>query len=151
VRNMSKSEVAPKPDGSVDNRWQIELPIGHFSGAFNVRVLAPLDTGTVEFHSLSRESSSSWEFLAAPGGGTVIVEYMHYQAPRATLLLRRMLDKDPANETGMGLAAGLVLVKSVAAESERRARGAKPAVAAPLGSGDAPAAWSFLLDRGAVA
>jgi ribosome-associated toxin RatA of RatAB toxin-antitoxin module len=146
VRNLSKSEITPRPDGSVDNTWQLELPIGHFTGSFNVRTDAA--HRMVAFQSLTQDSTSLWEFLPADGGGTVIVEYMRYAAPRQNLLLRKLLEKDPANETGMGLAAGLVLMKSVAAESARRAHASQLKVKPPPAG--APG-FGFLLDRGAVA
>ena len=146
VRNLSKSEITPRDDGSVDNTWQLELPIGHFSGSFNVRAL-PAEHA-VTFRSLAQDSSSRWEFLPADGGGTVIVEYMRYAAPRQNILLRKLLEKDPANETGMGLAAGLVLMKSVATEAARRAHAAGAKVQPPPRG--APG-FGFLLDRGAVA
>jgi ribosome-associated toxin RatA of RatAB toxin-antitoxin module len=146
VRNLSKSEVSPRPDGTVEHRWQLELPIGHFNGASTVRVTA--DPPAVAFHGIDQDSASLWEFLPAEGGGTVIVEYMRYAAPRQNALLTRLLERDPAHETGMGLAAGLVLVKSVARESAKRAR-AQGAKVQPPPRG-APG-FGFLLERGAVA
>src|SRR5579871_2359338 len=77
VRNLSKSEALPQPDGSVVARWQMELPIGHFTGAFAMRVEPPTENGAIEIHSLARDNHTRWEFIPA-AGGTVIVSYMHY-------------------------------------------------------------------------
>ncbi len=144
VRNLSKAEVERMPDGSTVARWQMELPIGHFNGAFAMRT----DEGAIDIRSLARDNHTRWEFVPAPGGGTVIVEYAHYQAPRQNAILSKLLERDPANETGMGLAATLVLAKSVAAEAAKRAAAARlPPVAAPRGS----PSFDFLLERGAVA
>jgi ribosome-associated toxin RatA of RatAB toxin-antitoxin module len=147
VRNLSKSEVTHNPDGTLDCRWQMDLPIGHFNGGMRMAVDAD-PQGPINIRSAGRDSFSRWEFLPADGGGTVVVYYMHYAAPTQNALLSKMLKQNPGNETGMGLAAGLVLSKSVAREATRRAAAAGTRIAPPKST--APG-FQFLLERGAVA
>ncbi len=147
VRNLSHMEVQTAPDGTVTDRWQVDLPIGHFNGGSRMRT-EPGSTGAIEITSITNESHTRWEFLPATGGGTVIVEYMQFRAPVQNVLLRKMLEKDPANETGMGLATGLLLEKSVAVEAARQAAAAGRKTPTPSGNGPG---FQFLLERGEVA
>jgi hypothetical protein len=148
IRNLTHVDVTLLRDGAQVCRWQMQLPIGHFNGGFVLRALGRGEADPVEILSADRAGYARWEFLAAPGGGTVIVEYLRYEAPRQNALLAKMVEKDPANETGMGLAAALLLGKSVATEAGKRAALAKLPVEEPRAK---PPGFDFLLARGAVA
>ncbi len=146
VRNLSKSEVTRQADGSLVSHWEMKLPIGHFGGAYRLRLES---SGAVDIRSLARDNHSRWEFLPAIGGGTVIAEYMHYQAPKQNLILQRLISRDPANETGMALATALVLAKSVLAEAQRQAQARGVRTAEPVAAKEPD--FHSLLSRGALA
>ncbi|MSP63696.1 MAG: hypothetical protein EXR72_25790 [Myxococcales bacterium] len=159
VRNVSKSEVTRAGDGTLLHSWQIELPIGHFNGENRLTFQAPTAggapgapgaPGAIDSQAVGQETVARWEFLPAAGGGTVVVEYLYYEVPRTNAVLDKMIRKNPANETGMGLAAGLVLIKSVAVEAARRAAAQGKTGTPPALAGPSPG-FNFLLDRGAVA
>jgi hypothetical protein len=148
LRNVSRSEVHARPDGSIENTWRVELPIGHVDGAQELR-FEPGPAGAIDGRALGpgKEGVLRWEFLPVDGGGTLMVFYAHQDPLRDVPLLGRMLRRNPAYESGMSLAAGLVLVKGVQAEATRRAAGMHARAPSP---GRAPG-FSPLLARGMVA
>lgn len=155
VRNLTRSEVEARPDGSLLNRWRLSYPIGSFDGTDEVRPLpGPLPgsggaPGAVEVRSLGqgKEGLARWEFLPLPGGGTLVASYGYYD-PLDNAILRAMIGKDPQLDAGFNLAGGLAVLRALLAEAGRLARGRGLQVAPPpaLRPDFAP-----LLQRGTVA
>lgn len=155
VRNLTRSDVEHRPDGSMLNRWRLTFPIGSFEGTDEVRLLAGGEgaapgTGAVEMHSVGdgKEGTTRWEFLPLAGGGTLVVNYGYYD-PLDNAFLRVLIGQDPALDAGFNLAGGLALVRGLLAEASREARAGGLQLTAPA-AGGAPD-FGPLLARGTVA
>jgi hypothetical protein len=154
MRNVSRStrEPAAAAAGAGEtflNRWRVELPIGHFDGVNETRTdgtpAGPIDVRAV---GEGRTGVYRWLFLAADGGGTVLVHEGRFDGFRQSALLAKLLARNPTYEAGMALSAGLVMMKGVQGQAERLAREAKAVAARPTGR--APG-FAALLDRGMLA
>lgn len=155
VRNLTRSDVEHRPDGSMLNRWRLTFPIGSFDGTDEVRLIsggegAASGTGAVEMRAVGegKQGTTRWEFLPLPGGGTLVVNYGYYD-PLDNAFLRVMIGQDPALDAGFNLAGGLALVRGLLAEAGREARASGLQLAAPS-AGAAPD-FGPLLARGTVA
>jgi ribosome-associated toxin RatA of RatAB toxin-antitoxin module len=155
VRNLTRSDVEKRADGTLWNRWRLSFPIGSFEGTDEVRLVpgAPgAPTGAVEMRSLGegKEGITRWELLPVSGGGTLVVNYGYYD-PLDNRILRAMIGQDPAMDAGFNLAGGLALLHNLLAEAGKEARLGN--VAAPGGSAASAPAPDFgpLLHRGTVA
>ncbi|MCS6914726.1 MAG: SRPBCC family protein [Myxococcales bacterium] len=134
VRNLTRSDVEPRPDGSVLNRWRLSFPIGSFEGTDLVRPLpaAAGGVGPVEIRSLGegKQGMFRWEFLPAPGGGTLVVSYGRYD-PLDNFVLRALMRQNPELEAGFHVAGGLSLLRALLAQAERQAQQVGPCPARP--------------------
>jgi ribosome-associated toxin RatA of RatAB toxin-antitoxin module len=156
VRNMTRSDVEPQPDGALINRWKLSFPIGSFEGSDEIRPIpaAPgAAAGAVEMRSLGagKNGHTRWEFLRVEGGGTLVVNYGYYD-PLDVGILRVMIGKDPAVDAGFNLAGGLAVMRSLLGEAGRVAASQKGADASVKHSAAAAAPdLEPLLLRGTVA
>lgn len=155
IRNLTRSEVERRPDGALVNRWRLSYPIGSFEGADEVRPLpasgaAPGEVGAVEIRSLGAGlyGTFRWEFLPAPGGGTVVVDAGFYD-PLDNAILRAMIGQDPALDAGFNLAGGLSVLRALLKEAGAAARAAGHRVDAPVAAGALD--LQPLLSRGTLA
>jgi len=154
VRNLTRSTVEKQPDGALLNHWKLSFPIGSFEGTDEIRSVPGLPgaaTTAVEMRTLDRgkEGRSRWEFLAAPGGGTLIVTYGYYD-PIDSKLLHTMLGNDPALDAGFNLAGALSLLRALVHRVEQDAAAQPPATPITPPTGKA-AELEPLLGRGTVA
>lgn len=156
IRNLTRSDVERRPDGALVNRWRLSYPIGSFEGVDEVRPqqarpgAAPGEVGAVEIRALGQgqQGAFRWEFLPAPGGGTVVVDAGFYD-PLDNAVLRAMIGQDPALDAGFNLAGGLSVLRALLKEAGAAARAAGHEVAPPSPPG-APDLQP-LLSRGTLA
>jgi hypothetical protein len=142
VHNLSKVAVR-REHGAREVDWTIALPIGKFDGGF---WLIDRPDGAIDI--LSSDCEARWRFLPAEGGGTVVVEYMHYEPGKLNPLFKKILAGQPGYETGVVMAAGLMLLKAVSEEGNRRGKAMAIAPPSTIGPG---ANLELLLERGPVA
>ncbi len=149
IRNLTRSTVERRADGTLINHWKISYRIASAEGTDEIR-LEPGATGAIVSLPIDKgkEGISREEFLPAPGGGTVFVSYGCYDSIEGIPLLSSLLKRNPVWEAGLNLAGALTVMRSVLGEANRRAaaKGIHPAQP----SGDGPA-FTELLDRGTVA
>jgi hypothetical protein len=148
VRNMSRSQAHPNPDGTIDYDYAIDYTIQTVEGRHRY-VFLPLEAGQaaapVEMYDPDENGVRHyrWEFIAVPGG-TLLVLYGYMRVPLGGLL-EKLLKRAPTLEHGLALITQMTLLLAMKSRAVELA-GAQPAP--PPG---APPNLGFLLDRGTVA
>jgi hypothetical protein len=155
VRNTKENTILERgADGSVVHQYAISYKIytvdgrhryvfekeSQGDGAPAVRMYDADDNGTRHYR---------WEFLPAPGGGTIVVLYGYSLVPKAGLM-ERFLDRAPTLEFGLALIPQMTLMLAMTKRAEELAHkaGLKPALAAQPRAGGG---YEFMLARGTVA
>jgi ribosome-associated toxin RatA of RatAB toxin-antitoxin module len=150
VHNMSRSDVIKEPGGTLFHEYKLDYTVASVDGRHRyvflpavegqaappIDVYDPDDNGTRHYR---------WEFYAAPGGGTLLVEYGYSQIPQDGLY-GKLIKRAQTLEYGLALIPQMTLMLAVKQRSEQMA----PGQARPGQTGPQPS-LSFLLDRGALA
>jgi hypothetical protein len=149
VRNTKQDDVKKEPGGTLFHQYAVNytiytvdgrhryvlLPKGPNDAAAPVDLYDPDPGGTRHFR---------WEFLAAPGGGTLVVLYGFSKVPRDGFL-NRFLNRAPTLEFGLALIPQMTLLLSMKTQAEKISKLRPPA---PTGT---PGSYDFLLARGTLA
>jgi hypothetical protein len=150
VHNMRQSIAHANADGTIDHQYLLDYTISDVEGRHRYRFLpprpgdaaAPIDMFDPEDEGVRH---FRWEFLAAPGGGTLLVLYGYARLPGRGLLAR-IVKRAPTLEYGLALIPQMTLLLAM------KQRAAELAHAPPPPSPKAPPpSLAFLLARGAVA
>lgn len=153
VRNMKKSTIVRRPDGTLDHTYQLSYTILTIDGVHRYVFLPPTGApgegaAPVEFFDADPSSNGlrhyRWEFLSA-GGGTVVVLYGYADVRHSGGVVDQLLQRVPSLEHGLALVGQMSLVLSMKARAEQLA----PAPAASLVPPGA-VSYDFLLSRGLV-
>lgn len=149
VRNMKRSDVQQRPDGTLDHSYALDYSVFDISGTHRyVRTNEP--GGPVELFDADPNSSGlrhyRWEFLPV-GSGTLVVQYGYTDLANSGGVIEQLRQRFNTLEYGMALVAQMSLLVAMKSRAEQ--------VAGPAGSASLPAAggadYGFLLDRGTVA
>jgi len=151
VRNMTKSEVAKLPDGTLEHTYELSYKVFSIDGKNRV-VALPADGNSeappVQMYdpdeSWSGNRQYRWEFYPA-GGGTLIAMYGYTNVLNSNGVVSKVLKRFPSLEHGMALVSQMTLALAMKARAEQLAG---PAITLPAA---AAASINFLLERGPVA
>ncbi len=146
VRNMDKSQVTRRPDGTLVQDFQIGYTLTHFEATY---LYKPHPDGSVDVEAIDPNDDGvfRWEFYRVPGG-TVLVMYGYTDVLHSNGFVHSIIDRMPSMEHGMAVTAQLAYVRAIKAEAERRA---KPGSFPPLDAKAKAPGFDFLLKRGKVA
>jgi hypothetical protein len=149
VRNTKRDDVKVEPGGTLFHSYEVSYTIYSVDGrhrytfpekrpgdaAAPIEMYDPDDNGQRHFR---------FEFLAVPGGGTMVVLYGYTNVPHDGFITK-FLDRAPTLEYGFALIPQLTLLLSM---KNRAAEISKTKPPAPTGSAGS---YEFLLDRGTLA
>jgi hypothetical protein len=150
VHNMSRSDIRREPGGTIVHDYKLDYTVASVDGRHRYVFLPPVegqaaapldvydpdDNGTRHYR---------WEFYAAPGGGTLLVEYGYSQIP-ADGIYGKLMKRAQTLEYGLALIPQITLMLAV----KQRAEQLSPGQPLPTTTGPQPN-LGFLLDRGTLA
>jgi hypothetical protein len=149
IPNLSRCDWEPRgADGGLSS-WKIDLPISSFQMT-NLFTFEPGAAGAVRVTSPDEHDDATfrWEFLPAPGGGTVLVQYGYSDVKHASAVVRAFIARMPVMEHGLALSGQLLLAANMRTAAEKRV--ARGSVTPPAADKRDAASYEFLLPRGQV-
>jgi hypothetical protein len=149
VRNTKVDTVKPEPGGTLFHEYAVNYTIYQVDGrnryVFEAKkpgdAAAPIDIYDPDPGGVRH---FRWEFLAVPGGGTMVVLYGYSNIAHEGLMAR-FLDRAPTLEFGLALIPQMTLLVSMKRRAEELSK-TKPSP--PSGTAGS---YDFLLDRGTLA
>jgi len=150
VRNMSESTIKPDAEGGTFvHQYRLSYKVYSVEGRHRYVMLPPeLGDAVPPVDMYDPDDNGrrhyKWQFLAAEGGGTILVLYGFTVIPQDGFM-KQYMDRAQTLELGLGLIPQLTLQLAVKERAEQLARGKVTGV--PTGK----PSFNFLLERGTVA
>ncbi|MGZ3427070.1 MAG: hypothetical protein ACXVCV_10500, partial [Polyangia bacterium] len=150
VHNMSRSDIRREPGGTIVHDYKLDYTVASVDGRHRYVYLPPVAgqaAAPIDVYDPDDNGSRHyrWEFYAAPGGGTLLVEYGYSQIP-ADGIYGKLMKRAQTLEYGLALIPQITLMLAVKQHAEQLS----PGQPRPTTTGPQPN-LGFLLDRGTLA
>lgn len=148
VRNMKRSDVQQRPDGSLDHTYALDYTVFDVGGTHRY-VRYGGSTGPVELFDADPTSNGlrhyRWEFYPV-GSGTLVVQYGYTDLSRSGGVIEQLRQRFNTLDYGMALVGQMSLLLAMKSRAEQIAGSAGAASLPSAGGAD----YGFLLERGTV-